>query len=60
MIKIYDVQQDLFREATQNDVDRLWHIAQAYGRMKKSIDDLAASGKGEFYAINQIEIEESL
>jgi hypothetical protein len=69
VIKIYDIAQDEVRIATQEDVDRLLNIAQAYGKLRQSLRDYpdpqirdlvdsahyeAAGAKGKLYLVARL------
>jgi hypothetical protein len=40
MVKVYDIKTDEFREATQEDVDRMASVVQAYGRLIECVERL--------------------
>lgn len=44
MLKIYDIAIDEWREATQEDIDRLQRAVQAYGRLRMGLEALAHVG----------------
>lgn len=41
-LKIYDVRNDETREVTQEDIDRLAAVSQAYGRLRTTMADAHA------------------
>lgn len=50
-LRIYDVNTDAYRDATQADIDQLQAVANAYGRLRNRINEDHAVLQNELKAI---------
>lgn len=49
-LRIYDISLDEYRDVTQEDVDRMVAVVQAYGAIRKAVSDAHSQA---MFAINQ-------